>query len=285
MTEAQVQTLHDAVETGFMYNVQMSLASGANVDEQNEDGDSALHLAVEGDEPDIIQLLLQSGANVNCTNNDGDSPLHIACSMPLGSCRDDVTQMLINYGANVNVRNNENGAENDDSAGGRTPLHVAIMNPSIKVARTLLYNGADMSITEREGYNALHWAVQMHSWKSDMAHIRTHDDDLLDTDASAIEYATRIIQLLLSHDTDFRSKIDLLRATTGDGISFDPETAEALASTENIKTMLRDALQHAEEDQQQKLDAFIMGHHVRLGAATYIPDVPLDVLQLILDRI
>jgi ankyrin repeat protein len=45
MAEAEIQTLHEAVEAGQIDDVMKSLRNGASVNEKSEEGDSALHLA------------------------------------------------------------------------------------------------------------------------------------------------------------------------------------------------------------------------------------------------
>jgi ankyrin repeat protein len=269
MAEAQIYELVEAIESGLIENVRESLDRGARVDEITEEGDTVLHIAASENAPGILRFLLeQVGTDVNFVNDDGDSPLHIACLRDFIPERAEMVRMLLYRGARVNARNHENGPENDESAGGRTPLHNAITQLSIPLVQILLEHGADMSITEKEGYNALHWAVQMHST------------------AQGILDAREVIDLLLSHETDIDRKIALLRATTGDGVSFDPETAEELATSDDLKIILRDALQTAVEAHRAKrTDAFRMGQHWRLGEHSHVPTIDPDVVRMILDMV
>merc|ERR1712168_821247 len=50
----------------------------ANMDLQNVNLQTALHLAVERQHTSIVRLLVREGANLNITDKDGDSPLHEA---------------------------------------------------------------------------------------------------------------------------------------------------------------------------------------------------------------
>ncbi len=54
-----------------------SLASGQDVNQQDEQGRTALHYAVEMDSPSI-DVLLDAGADVNAQDNKGMTPLHVA---------------------------------------------------------------------------------------------------------------------------------------------------------------------------------------------------------------
>eukprot|EP00959_Pyramimonas_sp_CCMP1952_P395469 8286461-Pyramimonas_sp.AAC.1 len=135
----------------------MLLEAGAEVNVQNNKGDSPLHLAGfplarllrEGRQRNIsdmpeeenkwenrvakytreleetVRALLKAGAEVNVQNNTGDSPLHLATV-------EEVAQALLEAGAEVNVQNIK----------GRSPLHDSIKRGHIGVTRMLLEAGA-----------------------------------------------------------------------------------------------------------------------------------------------
>ncbi|KAJ1467443.1 ankyrin repeat-containing domain protein [Baffinella frigidus] len=98
----------------------------------------------------------------------GNTPLHLACRIQEAKLRMDIIHQLVQGGADVNAKNrdNLNEEENDDEAGGRTPLHIATTYSHDDAVKFLLDNGADISVAEREGHNALHWAVQTHHYQS-----------------------------------------------------------------------------------------------------------------------
>lgn len=50
----------------------------ANMDLQNVNLQTALHLAVERQHTQIVRLLVREGCNLNVTDKDGDTPLHEA---------------------------------------------------------------------------------------------------------------------------------------------------------------------------------------------------------------
>ncbi len=131
--------------------VAMLKKEGADLDEQDADGDRPLHWA----NAEQTRALLEHGADPNATNNEGQSPLHIVqsvakaelllaaggsieqavdayggCNVLFGQKNAEVVEWLIAHGADVQHRNEE----------GETPLHWA---RNVEVAECLLAHGAD----------------------------------------------------------------------------------------------------------------------------------------------
>ena len=261
-----------AAQDGRVQDVLQLLPDGVNIDTRRNGGWSPLHVAVTNGRVEVVQILLENGADVNAKSNRGDSALHLACYGRRMAGRKAIIGQLLLYGADVSAQNNENGADDDAGAGGRTPLHIAIVYHSIQVIKLLLGHGADISIKEGEGYNALHWAVQMHT----VANPRN------------IEKVVKVIQMLLAHGNDVSAKIAHLSATTTvDPLmgSYGGETPEQVAYTDDMKEMLRAALLRVEETRRGLLEAFTLGHHERLGAASRILPLTPEVVQMIMDRV
>lgn len=57
------------------------LARNANINCQNHDGFTPLHLAASRGHQQCMQALLKSGADVAAVDNAGNTPIHIACAM------------------------------------------------------------------------------------------------------------------------------------------------------------------------------------------------------------
>ena len=258
--------LFTAAEGGRVQDVLQLLSGGANIEKGGRNGNySPLHVAVTNGRGEVVQILLENGADVNAKTNRGYSALHLACYGRRMAGRKAIIRQLLLHGADVSAQKNENGADDDAGAGGKTPLHIAIVYHSIQVIKLLLCHGADISIKEGEGYNALHWAVQMHT----VANPRN------------IEKVVKVIQMLLAHGNDVSAKIAHLSATTTDA----GETPEQVAYTDDIKEMLRAALLRAEEARRGLLEAFTLGQHERLGAASHILPLAPEVVQMIMDRV
>jgi ankyrin repeat protein len=59
---------------------------------------------------------------------------------------------LIVLGANVNWQDEENF--------NRTPLHWAVRDRSVEIARMLIDAGADLNVQDKDGWTPLHWAAE-----------------------------------------------------------------------------------------------------------------------------
>ncbi len=73
------------------------ISGGANVNNANMWGSTALHIATFHGRYFIVSELLKRGANVHATNDDGRTPLHLSRSAR-------ITQDLIKHGASVEAR-------------------------------------------------------------------------------------------------------------------------------------------------------------------------------------
>ncbi len=75
-----------AAHQGHVDIVRILLSHGANLEQRDADGDTALHYACFGNQPDCISLLLSKGADINSINSTGCSSLHIAINKQLLEC-------------------------------------------------------------------------------------------------------------------------------------------------------------------------------------------------------
>lgn len=67
----RIPLLHFAAKFGKYIPITLLRKFGANLDEQDEDGNTALHHAVMGGHPEIVHYLLKKGANREIRNNQG----------------------------------------------------------------------------------------------------------------------------------------------------------------------------------------------------------------------
>ena len=117
--------LVDRVEYLLNFKLEGSPSVDVNLQADNKQGDTALHLAARNviypyssPKPGmkILKMLLDNGAEVNKKNNWGNTPLIAALDVPQENRRRNVVRELIKRGALINTQN-ENG---------KTFLHIAI---------------------------------------------------------------------------------------------------------------------------------------------------------------
>lgn len=138
--------LHRAVKNGSFGWVEWLIDHGADVNAQDNEGSTPLHLVAEGQDQNIARLLA-SRARSDLPNNDGQIPLHIAA----GSANTEVLATILNATSNKNMPDNS----------GDTPLHIAATDPYILEPRIpmLVDAGASLESENNEGQTPLHIAV------------------------------------------------------------------------------------------------------------------------------
>ena len=78
------------------------IGHGANINTQDENGFSALHVATQEKHIDMVSYLLQNGANVNTQDKFGNTPImRTDLSTPF-----ELLRILLENGANVDLKNN-----------------------------------------------------------------------------------------------------------------------------------------------------------------------------------
>lgn len=138
--------LLESARSGNLHKVQSLLSSGAKIDTQNIDRDTALHIAVLNGNKDIVDFLINRGADINIPNQHNETPLHKA--VVRGNI--EIIQMLLDAGVNMEIRNQQ----------GYTPLHTAILvGRSNDVIYLLVEQGSDLSTKNQLGESLLHTAV------------------------------------------------------------------------------------------------------------------------------
>ncbi|XP_064084015.1 ankyrin repeat domain-containing protein 6-like isoform X2 [Macrobrachium nipponense] len=114
------------------------ILSGANVDDQDNDGWSALILAASHNKLDRVRLLLRANANPNLkTTYHGDTALHWAVAKGYN----DIVRELIVAGADLNTPNKR----------GVTPLNLAARKNRPNEVRLLLSAGAEIDTQAIDG--------------------------------------------------------------------------------------------------------------------------------------
>ncbi|KJV54056.1 ankyrin repeat family protein [Orientia tsutsugamushi str. Gilliam] len=139
----------DLLSTESLKIAQALLTHGANVNLEDENGNTALHYATNSfHHLEITEILLNHGANVNAQNNLGDTALHHAAKnglLPTVVC-------LLKSGANVHLK-----GENGNSV-----LHCAAQGrcPNESIVKAVLHHGADVNARNNDGSTPLHHAAE-----------------------------------------------------------------------------------------------------------------------------
>ena len=143
---ADPASLIDAVQRGDRVAVSALLDRGADVDDAEGDGMTALHWAARLDDLAMIELLLEAGASPRAATRFGVTALELAGNN--GSAA--AVARLLRGGADPNARSRE----------GQTPLMSAAASGRVDAVRALLAHGAEVDAAESyRGQTALMWAA------------------------------------------------------------------------------------------------------------------------------
>jgi ankyrin len=124
---------------------------GADVNKQDKDRQTPLHLASHRQHLKLVQALLDHDANVNAEDINGRNPLHRVIEGPLKSGDGvSIVRLLARRGADVNIRDKHH----------LTPLHVASYRQHLKSVRVLLDLGASFSAEDSQGRTPLHHVLE-----------------------------------------------------------------------------------------------------------------------------
>ncbi|XP_065343666.1 uncharacterized protein LOC135941846 [Cloeon dipterum] len=186
--------LHHAALENYPEILEMLVNHGADVNLQNKNGWTALHLAARYN-PELSQTLLDHGADVNSKEIDAWTPLLLAARF-----YPELSKTLLNHGADVN----------SNTKMGSSPLHFAARyNPEL--SQTLLDHGADINSKEIDAWTPLHFAARYNPELSQTlldhgADINSKEIDAWTPLHFAARYNPELSQTLLDHGADVNSK-------------------------------------------------------------------------------
>lgn len=143
---AAAADLVDAAMRGDTAGVAALLEGGADVNEAQSDGATALHWAVYGDRPDLAALLIDADAEVAARNRAGVTPLSLAAETGNAS----MVERLLDAGADPE----------ETLPNGETALMMAARTGDVETIGLLIERGAEIDARETvRGTTALMWAA------------------------------------------------------------------------------------------------------------------------------
>lgn len=131
----------NAIENGNEEMLKALIEKGANVNFQDEDGNTALMLAIEREDEKTAKLLIENGADVNLQNKNGITALMLA----MNDDKVEVVEKLIENKVYINFQDNS----------GRTALMMAVSYGNMKMIEKLIENGADLNLQDNDGRTVL----------------------------------------------------------------------------------------------------------------------------------
>jgi ankyrin repeat protein len=163
--------LHYAASSDNLSVVSLLIESGAELDAQDNDGQTPLYMALtEGYYYETVWTLLDNGASVELENANGETALHLAVR---NDYWENLVEVLVEKEVNIDAKNNQ----------GETPLLVAIKWKNlVSILEYLIDNGADVMDRTDQGETALSLAIEG-GCKAIIDFIRplvlTHEQDIL----------------------------------------------------------------------------------------------------------
>ncbi|MGV3590645.1 MAG: ankyrin repeat domain-containing protein [Gammaproteobacteria bacterium] len=144
---AHAGPLADAAQQGDLATVRQLLQEGADVNEPQIDGTTALHWAAQANDVAMTRVLLDASADANARNRVGAPPLLPAAI----NGNAELLTLLLDGGADPNE---------SVSATGDTPLMLAARTGLTEAIEVLIAHGADVNASEMWGHTTpLMWAV------------------------------------------------------------------------------------------------------------------------------
>jgi ankyrin repeat protein len=127
--------------------LQLLLDLGAEVNEKDREGQTALHVAAEAgwlaarEKSRVIKMLLANGAAVNARDNYNSTPLHCATETKYSQL--EIVEILLKHGADPNATNIISQS---------TPLHYAAGHGDSKILKCLVLSGGDINVQNLRGW-------------------------------------------------------------------------------------------------------------------------------------
>ncbi|WP_341822041.1 ankyrin repeat domain-containing protein [Wolbachia endosymbiont (group A) of Ischnus inquisitorius] len=229
---------------------QSILENGEDINAQDKDGVTHLHLAVADNNKESVELLVKCGAKVDVQDKDGLTPLHYAAAY---GCVE-IAEYLVEGGANVNAQDKVE----------HTPLYYALANDNKKLAKLLIKHGADRSLIKDEDLiDRLNSMCDQPSEvvPSTFSHSKTHNATETPEKAEKVEKRKAKLKELRTQLKDEQKKNELLKQKIQD---LESKNTTLNSELEKTKTKTDEVPLEKAQKELTELKSYITGHGARL---------------------
>ncbi|XP_036423490.1 transient receptor potential cation channel, subfamily N, member 1 [Colossoma macropomum] len=146
---------------------EMLLKSGAEVNAEQENGETAMHVAARHGALQMMRALIEEGADLTWRSKAGENPLHVA----VRHCHAHMVEAILNYLTNNRSRGEAELCVRQENQSGETALHLAAElknemvhrdGEDVLIIRTLMEHNADVTaVTRQMGETPLHYCARV----------------------------------------------------------------------------------------------------------------------------
>ncbi|XP_066532025.1 transient receptor potential cation channel, subfamily N, member 1 [Hoplias malabaricus] len=146
---------------------EMLLKSGAEVNAEQENGETAMHVAARHGALQMMRALTEEGADLTWRSKAGENPLHVA----VRHCHAHMVEAILNYLTNERSREEAELCVRQENQRGETALHLAAElknemvhreEEDVLIIRTLMEYKADVTAATRKlGETPLHYCARV----------------------------------------------------------------------------------------------------------------------------
>lgn len=202
--------------------VKLLLQNNADVNLQNNIGYTALMINMDSNKDNgiIAEILLQHNAKVNIQNHIGCCALSIVVEHD-GYYTKHLIELLMKYGANINIQD----------CCGNTVLSNMIRNPnsSFEICKTLLENGADPNLKNKDEWTPLMIAAKYSGIRNKKEFIQLLLDHAADINLqNNTGYSALIFATIYYNDTSTNDTIELLLKNNANADLYDNDGCSPL---------------------------------------------------------
>lgn len=140
--------LHFAAQAGDVLKVHQLVSGGADVNIQDENGNTPLKYASAEPYPDVLRALILLGASPTLADHKGFTPIHCVAGHGFYDEAIEMATILVEAGADVNARTSDFGF---------VPLHEV---RTVEMVDFLISQGADATIRNNSGLTPEEYLIE-----------------------------------------------------------------------------------------------------------------------------